>query len=318
MAIYLGNQKLNLSGIGSAWLGNTQVYSSVSYGDCLCFTGISSNGTITVQKTGSPIGTNMQYSFNKTSWVNVSFGTAISIPDGTTSIYFKGDNPNGLNSSASAYYRFSNSGFENIEASGNIMSLIDDGVCNTTIIPNSYCFANLFSMFGVMYASSLLLPATTLTSYCYYNMFYRSSVRNAPQLPAMTMASNCYNQMFYYCQDLQTAPPSLPATTLASACYKSMFTYCQYLRYVPLLPARTLQSDCYNSMFSYCSRLYVSNSSSSYAPTAWKIPSTGTCQQSSTLAMTNMFQNCLGTRSTDSPSFARRSQLTFYTQNTPV
>ena len=47
----------------------------------------------------------------------------------------------------------------------------------------------------------------------------------APALPATTLASNCYFEMFFNCTSL-TQAPALPATTLASNCYFDMFSRC--------------------------------------------------------------------------------------------
>ena len=55
-------------------------------------------------------------------------------------------------------------------ASGNIMSLIDNGACNTLIIPNNYCFYRLFQGCSKL-DSAPELPATTLTENCYESMF---------------------------------------------------------------------------------------------------------------------------------------------------
>ena len=44
------------------------------------------------------------------------------------------------------------------------------------------------------------LPATTLATYCYYNMFGGcTSLIQAPALPATTLADVCYEDMFYSC-----------------------------------------------------------------------------------------------------------------------
>ena len=125
------------------------------------------------------------------------------------------------------------------------------------------------------------LPATTLTAWCYDNMFRNcTGLTEAPELPAMVMATRCYNAMFYGCSSLAVAPdlpattmadycyfnlfasctaltrgPELPATTLAPNCYASMFHSCASLMEAPELPAMTLANSCYNNMFRGCSSL---------------------------------------------------------------
>ena len=81
-----------------------------------------------------------------------------------------------------------------------------------------------------------------------------TSLTTAPTLPATTLASSCYSNMFYCCTSL-TAAPELPATTLAVECYGKMFFGCTSLTAAPVLPATTLADGCYGSMFFGCSNL---------------------------------------------------------------
>ena len=53
-------------------------------------------------------------------------------------------------------------------------------------------------------------------------------------LPATTLASGCYNNMFRDCTSLTTAP-ELPATKLADRCYQYMFSGCRSLNYIKCL-----------------------------------------------------------------------------------
>ena len=47
------------------------------------------------------------------------------------------------------------------------------------------------------------LPVTTLTNYCYSNMFEGcTSLTTAPELPATTLVDSCYQYMFYRCSKL--------------------------------------------------------------------------------------------------------------------
>lgn len=126
----------------------------------------------------------------------------------------------------------------------------------------------------------LLLPATTLTYGCYYDMFYNTGFTEAPELPATELADYCYQWMFESCGDLTKAPelpakemkegcygamfyncsslteaPALPATTLALYCYQQMFNSCSSLTEAPALPATELKNYCYANMFSNCPKL---------------------------------------------------------------
>ena len=121
-----------------------------------------------------------------------------------------------------------------------------------------YCYSNMFSgCIGLTTVPNL--PATTLAYSCYQYMFQNcTSLTTIPSnlLPATTLAYNCYQYMFDNCTSLTTIPSNLlPATTLADSCYKSMFSYCTGLTTIPNLPATTLASSCYESMFSGCTSL---------------------------------------------------------------
>ena len=88
-----------------------------------------------------------------------------------------------------------------VEASGNIMSLLDKTRALTEI-PSKHCFAGMFA------------GCTALTK--------------APELPATTLAEGCYMNMFGYCTAL-TKAPELPATELVPGCYAAMFEGCTSL-----------------------------------------------------------------------------------------
>lgn len=141
--------------------------------------------------------------------------------------------------------------------SGNIMSLVDEAGYNTAnTIPANNAFQGLLSLNTTLIsASELLLPATTLKTLCYYNMFNGcTALTTAPALPATTMAQQCYQQMFYNCRSL-IAAPALPATTLATLCYYDMFHNCSSMITASELPATTLAYRCYEYMFRNCSSL---------------------------------------------------------------
>jgi hypothetical protein len=119
-----------------------------------------------------------------------------------------------------------------------------------------YVFYNLFNCnTKLVNAENLILPATTLTYYCYGSMFNGcTSLTKAPELPATTLNYACYNGMFSNCISLKTAP-ELPATTLSKNCYSSMFRGCTSLKTAPELPATTLATNCYRDMFYGCTSL---------------------------------------------------------------
>ena len=146
----------------------------------------------------------------------------------------------------------SNAGYYNV--SGNIMSLVyGDNFRDKKSLAGlpSYYFANLFNPLNYQHnlvdVSNLILPATTLSDYCYYRMFNLChQLTTAPMLPATTLADYCYYCMFSGCTSLTTAP-SLPATTLADYCYLGMFDGCSNLSHITCLATDISASGCTDS-----------------------------------------------------------------------
>ena len=120
-----------------------------------------------------------------------------------------------------------------IELEGNIMSLLygDDFADKTDLSDFSCAFVGLFEdLVWVVNAENLILPATTLASYCYWAMFAGcNNLKKTPKkLPATTLSDWCYANMFMGCSKI-TKAPSLYATTLVPHCYDSMFFACKSL-----------------------------------------------------------------------------------------
>ena len=137
------------------------------------------------------------------------------------------------------------------------MSLLyGDNFTGQTSFNSIYVFKSLFAgVISLTSAENLVLPATTLTDFCYWAMFQGcTNLSSAPVLPATTLADNCYRNMLFNCTSLTTAP-ALPATTLVNGCYRSMFYGCSGLTASPDLSVTTLVTDCYRYMFSGCTNL---------------------------------------------------------------
>ena len=142
---------------------------------------------------------------------------------------------------------------------GNMMSLLyPENFADNKVLESDYTFAGLFAGNGhinIHPLHQLMLPATTLTLFCYSNLFAGcSGLTTPPELPATIMTKGCYMNMFGGCSNLVSAPV-LPATTLAYGCYASMFWDCIVLGQAPVLPATMLADACYTSMFSGCKAL---------------------------------------------------------------
>lgn len=97
---------------------------------------------------------------------------------------------------------------------------------------------------------------TVSTANASYRLLFNGCTQlvSAPELPATVLTSGCYYKMFQGCTSL-TAAPALPATTLAHMCYISMFKDCTSLTAAPELPAENLKSWCYRAMFEGCTNL---------------------------------------------------------------
>lgn len=116
---------------------------------------------------------------------------------------------------------------------GNAMALLygDSGKDNVSLSGKNYAFSRLFeSATTIQSVSADFLPATTVSQYCYYRMFYGcSSLTTAPTLPAVSLGSSqryCYQYMFYNCSKLNyikamftTDPGSRNST------YQAYYTY---------------------------------------------------------------------------------------------
>ena len=145
------------------------------------------------------------------------------------------------------------------KAYGNVMSMAwgDDFSGQTGFSGKTHIFDSMFrNCTGLTDAGDMLLPATTLTNYCYYRMFAGcTSLTSAPSvLPATTLADNCYESMYYGCTSLNS-PSEIQAITLASGCCANMFQNCSSLETAPTLGASTIQRSCYANMFGNCTSL---------------------------------------------------------------
>ena len=261
--ISIGNLQINKLCLGDvevtkAYLGDVQVYGlkPKPEGKYMTITVDDAAGETTISPTvtGS-ITPNLQYRINNGDWTDFIVGTTADIKlVAGDFVQWKGNNPEGISIELNNYHlNFSISG-NPVHLSGNVMSLID-GVGDSTVIPSSYCFSNLFSKSNVKTVSPGFLPATKLTSDCYRSMFEGcTELENAPELPATTLAGWCYSYMFSDCTSLVTAP-DLPSTNLYSHCYFEMFNGCTSLVTAPNLPATNLYSHCYYNMFKDCTSL---------------------------------------------------------------
>ena len=172
------------------------------------------DGTFSFTKTGS--GNDIQYSKdNGTTWTTLVSYETINVVAGDkvmwkSTILPKTDYGIGF---------FSSSGKFNV--TGNIMSMLygDDFEDKVDLTGKNYAFRKLFhNCSGIVDASNLILPATTLAPQCYYSIF-----------------SECINLI---------AAPELPATTLKASCYSDMFMSCGRLKNIVMLATDISASNC--------------------------------------------------------------------------
>ena len=236
------------------------------YPDYLSFTAVNGDVTIGMKKNGTPDNYVLEYSIDRENWMTVKLTNTkkhiITILDGLT-VYFRTDRQrDGLGNEiiydedlgydVFHYWNFLMTGEGEIEAAGNVMSLLDP-TCEKKSV-GEYAFINLFVLCNKL-TKAPELPARTLAERCYEGMFFGcDKLTKAPELPAQTLAMGCYQKMFVWCTSL-TKAPELSARTLAERCYYAMFEGCGSLTEAPELPAQTLADSCYAWMFNNCDGL---------------------------------------------------------------
>lgn len=236
-------------------------------GTPLTFEAVSGSVTLTISNTNTTAKT-LEYKVDEGEWTSkeVEANTTFDLPEGKV-IQFRGEE--------ATYGKYS--GFKSVSIFGNadyyiygnIMSLVGkDNFSTNTTLTGEATFLGLFSKYegGAIVANNnaknhpskaLVLPATTLTKYCYYGLFTDcKSITQTMELPATTLEECCYASMFSGTGITSIPEDLLPAGkngvgALASECYHGMFISCANLTSIPsgLLPATTLVEKCYYAMF---------------------------------------------------------------------
>ena len=221
----------------------------------------------------------IEYQKNDGAWTTYTWGDAISVST-ADKVAFRGNNAT-YNGNGTHECHITSTA--DVYVYGNIMSLINStSFASLTTLTGNNTFSSLFKKPGATpyeyvanttikshATNALLLPATTLTNYCYNGMFAGcQGLTRAPELPATEMTVACYAYMFEGCTGL-TVAPALPTTTFTEYgfdpytyeefgsidCYMSMFEGCTSLTSAPALPATTLVHGVYQSMFKGCTSL---------------------------------------------------------------
>ena len=231
------------------------------------------NGTIKWNSLGSGQAKTIEYSKNNGAWTSITASTATTISVVTgDKVRFRGTN------TTYAKDKTNYSGFEggtaNFNIEGNIMSLVyGDNFANNSTLPNStYAFCSIFKKSNVVSAENLILPATTLTQYCYRAMFsFATLLTKAPALPATTLAKGCYWYMFE--QTAISTAPDLNATTLVAEAYGNMFNGCANLNYIKCLATTGFSTS--NVLQSWVSGVSATGTFVKDEDTTWSIGVSG-------------------------------------------
>lgn len=205
----------------------------------------SSAPTLTIQKStdGKTWGT----------WGSTSSTLKVTV-GGKKKLYLR-CNANAWATSGNSYHNITCSNKFNV--GGNIMSLLygSSFTGNETTFPGTgvnFQFLNLFSEYGsfgdatyLTSAEKLILPATTVTNFCYSSLFEGcTSLTTAPSiLPATVLGTGSYQAMFKECSKLTTSP-ILAASTLSTQCCFWMFKGCTLLNYITCLATDISATNC--------------------------------------------------------------------------
>ena len=191
-------------------------------------------GTIPWASIGTGQAKTIEYSINNGTWTTITAGSSTTISVSANDVVRLRGTNNTYAKDKSNYSGFEG-GTATYDIEGNIMSLVygDNFVGNNTLT-GTYNFCSMFKLSNAISAEHLILPATTLTAYCYRAIFSKaSSLITPPALPATTLAQGVYWYAFEECPI--TSAPDLLATELVRECYGYMFTGCRSLNYIKCL-----------------------------------------------------------------------------------
>lgn len=216
---------------------------------------IRTNGKVYWHSNGSGQAKTIEYSLNNGAWTSIAAtdsSTYFNVSEGDV-VRFRGTNASYASSKANySGFGYGERGTSSAEGydtdaaefdiEGNIMSLVyGDNFTGDTAMTSTYNFCSIFKKSKCVSAENLVLPATTLTDYCYRAMFsWCTKLTTPPALPATTLSQGCYWYMFEHCAF--TTAPELPATTLVRECYGAMFNNCANLNYIKCLASSGLNA----------------------------------------------------------------------------
>ena len=157
----------------------------------LTFVARQANSTVAMAaSSGSAPSVSLEYSTDRDTWSDFIVGTTtVTLANVGDKVYIRaGSGGNSGISSTSGRNTFVLTG--SLDVKGNIMSLLDQTMESTTLSEDNTFYLLFYSQTAIVDASELELPATTLTSQCYYGMFYGcSNLWHVPELHLFDNAS---------------------------------------------------------------------------------------------------------------------------------
>lgn len=214
----------------------------------------------------------IQFSKNNGPWISITSttdGVTIPVYSGDV-LQFRGDNQYYGHQAVSSitydikpiiYFNYSYfTSTCDFNVSGNITSLLNSTNYEITTGSSQAKFVGLFNYCtGLIDASKLRLPLTTLKDCDYYGMFDGcTGLIHAPELPATSIWAWSYSYMFSNCTSLKIAPKINVTSTNNDHCaFFAMFKGCSSLEEIEGMPqlSGNIGSHCFLSMFEGCTSL---------------------------------------------------------------
>ena len=247
----------------------------------LCFTNINESGksSVTLRDVGTFSDISYEISYDNISWEPYSFYTEIDLSNHGDKVYFRGHRST---QSRSTRIMFSTTG--TLKVSGNIHSLLSEtdfkdiydltpygtytfydlfyncnAIVNAPALPattlTTDCYSEMFAQCANLTHCSSGLPASDIPAYSYSKMFYNSGLVECPEIEATSAQQFACSQMFAYCVNLTTSMSILNFASMSQGSCSSMFSGCTKLTSTPELPCTYLTMQCYQNMFNGCTSL---------------------------------------------------------------
>lgn len=145
----------------------------------------------------------------------------------------------------------------NIQASGNVMSMLWHDYEDKFVISEPWALAFLFYQQTALHdITQLVLPAVTLSEGCYRSMFEGCyNITTSPVLPAAVVPASAYRKMFASCTHLALMGTIGALTAPGEGAMEEMFTSCGALAAASLYLQRVTGASALDSMFSDCDAL---------------------------------------------------------------